>query len=212
MAAMSAGGGGNTWWVLLFWWSSKPNYIDDIAMHEAYRKGAAAETKGKSKRPTDLKGRIVEEGEAMAGGARGDVVGVSMTGPENGCFETGDLTEGIGGLSGVRQKLTKGIRGLLGFVGSSPKVIGSLPRVHRELVEGDRELVENVPGVRQKMTNTCRKFAGGCREDRRDSTTDANGSAVRAPVLRKALNFGSNLKPIGIYKYPKFSCLEKQRW
>ncbi|RRT82684.1 hypothetical protein B296_00018195 [Ensete ventricosum] len=97
------------------------------------------------------------------------------------------------------------------------------------------------------MTNTCRKFAGGCREDRRDSfrgilddntaggwryyhlamvvppppyfhgafgssTTDANGSAVRAPVLRKALNFGSNLKPIGIYKYPKFSCLEKQMW
>ncbi|RRT82682.1 hypothetical protein B296_00018196 [Ensete ventricosum] len=53
---------------------------------------AAAETKGKSKRSTDLKGRIVEEGEAVAGGARGDVVGVSMTGPGNGCFETGDVT------------------------------------------------------------------------------------------------------------------------
>ncbi|KAJ8511712.1 hypothetical protein OPV22_002146 [Ensete ventricosum] len=68
---MSAGGGGNTWWVLLFRWSSKPNYIDDIAMHEAYRKGAAAETKGKSKRPTDLKGRIVEEEKLWQAGREG---------------------------------------------------------------------------------------------------------------------------------------------
>ncbi|RRT36755.1 hypothetical protein B296_00047065 [Ensete ventricosum] len=91
-AAKSTGGVGNTWWVPLFGWSLKPNYIDGLATQEASRKGDRYETKGKSRRPTDLKGRVVEEGEAEAGEARGDAVGVSMTGPRNDCFETGDMS------------------------------------------------------------------------------------------------------------------------
>ncbi|RRT58191.1 hypothetical protein B296_00005015 [Ensete ventricosum] len=42
----------------------------------------------------------VEEGEAEAGRARGDAVGVFVTGPGNGCFETrdatGDFTRAVG--------------------------------------------------------------------------------------------------------------------
>ncbi|KAJ8485363.1 hypothetical protein OPV22_017848 [Ensete ventricosum] len=88
--AKSIGGGDNTWWVQLFGWSLKPNYIDGLVKQEAFGKGAAAETKGKSKRPTDLKGHIVEEGEAEAGRVRGDAVGVSVTGSGNGYLETRD--------------------------------------------------------------------------------------------------------------------------
>ncbi|RRT55917.1 hypothetical protein B296_00048155 [Ensete ventricosum] len=64
-------------------------------------KGATAEMKGKSRRPTDLKGRVVEEGEAEAGGVRGDAVGVSVTGSGNGCFETGDVAGGFMGAVAV---------------------------------------------------------------------------------------------------------------
>ncbi|RWW50183.1 hypothetical protein BHE74_00043582 [Ensete ventricosum] len=95
MAAKSAGRGSNTWWVPLFGWSSKPNYNDNLVTQEASEKGAAVETKGKSKRSTDLKGHVVEEGEAEASEVRGDVVGVSVTGPRNGCFETGDAAGGF---------------------------------------------------------------------------------------------------------------------
>ncbi|RWW67371.1 hypothetical protein BHE74_00025193 [Ensete ventricosum] len=41
-------------------------------------KGAAVETKGKSRRSADLKGRVVEEGEAKAGRARGDAMAVPV--------------------------------------------------------------------------------------------------------------------------------------
>ncbi|RWV88900.1 hypothetical protein GW17_00048982, partial [Ensete ventricosum] len=43
-----------------------PNYIDNLVMQEASEKGAAVETKGKSRRSTYLKGHVVEEGEAEA--------------------------------------------------------------------------------------------------------------------------------------------------
>ncbi|RRT53215.1 hypothetical protein B296_00008334 [Ensete ventricosum] len=48
-------------------------------------------------RPTDLKGHIVEEGEAEVIGARGDAVGVSMTGLGNDYFKTGDATSSFTG-------------------------------------------------------------------------------------------------------------------
>ncbi|KAJ8505233.1 hypothetical protein OPV22_006119 [Ensete ventricosum] len=99
MATKSASRGGNNWWVPLFGWSSKPNYIDNLAMQEASEKGAAAETKGKTRRSTYLKGHVVEEGEAEASEVRGDVVGVSVTRPRNDCFETGDA---IGGFTSGR--------------------------------------------------------------------------------------------------------------
>ncbi|RWW82931.1 hypothetical protein BHE74_00008582 [Ensete ventricosum] len=54
---------GNTWWVPLFGWSSKPNYIDGLVKQEASRKGAAVETREKSKRPT--------RGVGWEGGVRG---------------------------------------------------------------------------------------------------------------------------------------------
>ncbi|RRT45268.1 hypothetical protein B296_00005463, partial [Ensete ventricosum] len=57
------------------------------------------------------------------------------------------LTEGIGGLLGVRQKLFEVIRGLLG--------------VRWELTEGDQELAGDTLGVHQKMTETHREFVGG---------------------------------------------------
>ncbi|RZS26155.1 hypothetical protein BHM03_00059463 [Ensete ventricosum] len=44
---------------------------------------AAAETMGKSRRSTDLKGRVVEEGEAKAGRARGDAMAVPVMRPGN---------------------------------------------------------------------------------------------------------------------------------
>ncbi|RWW70515.1 hypothetical protein BHE74_00021792 [Ensete ventricosum] len=68
-------------------------------------KGAAAETKGKSRRPADLKGHIVEEGEAEVGGARGDAVGVFVMGLGNDCFKTGDATSGFTGVVGRRRGL-----------------------------------------------------------------------------------------------------------
>ncbi|RRT35800.1 hypothetical protein B296_00033919 [Ensete ventricosum] len=86
-------------------------------------KGAAAETKGKSRRSSDLKGCVVEEGEAEASGGRGDAVRVSMTGLGNGCFEIGDMAGGFTGageemmLVAVQQWMT-GLR-LLGEDASS---------------------------------------------------------------------------------------------
>ncbi|RWW67704.1 hypothetical protein BHE74_00024827 [Ensete ventricosum] len=96
-----------------------------------------------------------------------------------------------------------------------PRVIDSLLGVHRELTEGDKELAENASVVCQKKIEThlelvvmpsppyFRGAFGG-------STVGSVGSTARTPVLRKALNFGSNLKLIGVYKYLKFFYLEKQ--
>ncbi|RZR96025.1 hypothetical protein BHM03_00024949 [Ensete ventricosum] len=69
--------------------------------------------KGKSRRSSDMKGCVVEEGEAEAGRGRGDAVGVSVTGPRNGCFETGDMAGGFTGAS------AQGEGDALGIIGSA---------------------------------------------------------------------------------------------
>ncbi|RWW23572.1 hypothetical protein GW17_00012178 [Ensete ventricosum] len=57
------------------------------------------------------------------------------------------------------------------------ELIESSPGVRWELAKGDRDLTRNASGVRQKMTETCREFARGYREDRRELGRISSGES-----------------------------------
>ncbi|RWV77396.1 hypothetical protein GW17_00061782 [Ensete ventricosum] len=123
------------------------------------------------------------------------------------------------------------------LIGNLPKVAGSSPISGRDLAGNLPEVVESsliggqelagsssevcrdfdgssLTGDRELAggpTKGCREFAGSFRAAFDDSIAGADGSTVCTRIFRRKVEFWLQFfKPIGVYKYLKYSCIAKQ--